>query len=370
MKEQVTKILVAAGGTGGHIYPGIAISDELLKTIPGAEITFVGSYVGMEKDIVPKAGYNIEYIRARGFERGFSKETLEAVRGIFQSRKDAKELLDRYEPDLVIGTGGFTSAMLLREAARRGIPTMIHEQNAYPGRSNRLLGRHVDRIAISFPEAAEYFKRDKLFLSGNPIRDAFKSVDRKKAREKFGLSHEDFMILIMGGSQGAESINKAVVELMKTLTDENVKYFHLTGKEQYETIREALEPLRDTITLFGYSDDVANLLSAADLVISRSGASSVAEIAACGTPSILIPYPMAAGDHQTYNARVLSEHSAGVLIPESELNEEKLLKTVLSILNNPVRQQQMRKHALDQSILDAAERFASEAKELVETTKE
>lgn len=357
---------MAAGGTGGHIYPGIAIADKLKEYFPGVEITFVGSYVGMEKNIVPNYGYDIEFIRARGFEKGFSKETLEAIKGIFDSRKDAKNLLKKTQPDLVIGTGGFTSAMLLRCASKMGIPTMIHEQNAYPGRSNKLTGKTVDKIGISFKQAQEYFNKNKTFLAGNPVRSEFKQLDREAARKKLGIKPEEKLIIFMGGSQGAESINKAAIPTIKELIGDNIKFFHLTGKDQYDKVSKELESyIGENLQIHGYYNDIPTLLSAGDLIVSRSGAMSVAEIAACGIPSILIPYPFAAGDHQTFNAKALEENGAAILIPDADLTSEKLINIVKNLLNDEEKLDKMRDAAFNQRILDADERFCKEAVNLV-----
>lgn len=338
--------------------------------MPGAEIVFVGSHVGMEKNIIPQTGYPLELTRARGFERGFSTETLEAVKGIFDSFTDVRKLLKKHKPDLVIGTGGFTSAMLLFCAACRHIPTLIHEQNAYPGRSNRLTGRVVDRVAISFPEAAPYFDGKKVFIAGNPVRDAFKHVDREAAREKLGIKPEQKLVIFMGGSQGAESVNEAALYVMREKAgDEDVVFYHLTGKDLYDSIRQALEGacggIPKNVHLVDYCNDVATLLSAGDLVVSRSGAMSVAEIAACGIPSILVPYPMAAGDHQTYNAKSLSAKGAAVLIADSDLTGAGLLKEIEAILSDPARSRSMREAADAQKHLDADRIIGAAAERLL-----
>lgn len=362
------KILIAAGGTGGHIYPGLAIAGELAQEVPEAEIVFIGTRVGMEKDIVPKSGYPLEFIRARGFEKGFSMETLAAVKGIFDSRHDAKALLSKHKPALVIGTGGFTCAMLLEEAARRGIPTMIHEQNAYPGRSNRLTGKKVDRIAISFEAARQYFPADKVFLTGNPVREVFKHPDRQGAREALGLKPEEKLVVFMGGSQGAVSINQAAVGVMKADRPGRV-YKHLTGKGNDQNVIQSLTEhyttMPDNIDIIPYSNDVDQLLAAADCVVSRSGAMSVAEIAASGTPSVLVPYPQAAGDHQTFNAKVLEEAGGAVIIPDDRLIPKTLLETLDTILDTPGTEARMRWGADSVKILDSASRFCAEAKPLI-----
>ncbi len=326
----------------------------------------------MEKNIVPQKGYPLKLLRSRGFEKGFSSETLEAVKGIFDSWIDSRKLLKQEKPDLVIGTGGFTSAMLLIAASLKKIPTMIHEQNAYPGRSNRLTSKFVDKIAISFPEAEKYFNPKKTFLAGNPIRNEFKELNRDKSREKLGLKSTDKLVIFMGGSQGAEAINQAALYTIENYNEPDIIYYILAGKDNYKTLKDKIDSLdidKSRIKIFDYYNDMSNLLAAGDLIISRSGAMSITEIAACGIPSILIPFPNAAGDHQTFNAKVISENGGGVLIPESQLTGELLLKNIKNILENQDRLGQMRARTLEKKILDADERFCNEAYNLVQKIK-
>jgi UDP-N-acetylglucosamine--N-acetylmuramyl-(pentapeptide) pyrophosphoryl-undecaprenol N-acetylglucosamine transferase len=363
-------ILIAAGGTGGHIYPGLAIADQLAARLPDARLIFVGSHVGMEKNIVPKYGYPLELIRARGFERGFSAETLAAVKGVFDSVGDSRKLLKKYQPNLVIGTGGFTCGMLLREAARRKIPTLIHEQNAFPGRSNRMLGKTVDRVAISFEEARSYFPAEKTVFTGNPVREAFKNADRSAMRRQLGLGPDQKMILAVGGSQGAASINRAMIDLMAGDTHEDRVFWHLTGKDQYEPVCEHLKEKgvaihNAHIEILPFSTEMDKLLSAADLVISRSGAMSIAELAAVGTPSILIPYPLAAGDHQRMNAQAIVDLGGGVMIEDSALDGKILKKTVNDLLSRPEKLAAMRIAVKGYGTIDADERIAEEALALI-----
>ena len=343
------KILVAAGGTGGHIYPGLAIADKLKERLPGAEILFIGSQVGMEKNIVPKEGYPIEYIRVRGFERELSLETLAAVKGIFDGISDSKKVLKRHQPDLVVGTGGFTCGPLLLEAAKRGIPTMIHEQNAYPGKTNRMLGKRVDRVAISF-----------------------KQTDRKALRDKLGLKENQRLVVIMGGSQGAGSINNAAASFIARNADNpEMVVYHLTGRGQYDKVLEKLKEngvkLDDcrNINVLAYSNDVHTLIGAGDLVVSRSGAMSVAEIAAVGIPSILVPYPMAAGNHQEFNARVITDNGGGILIHDAELTPDLLAETIPALLRVEKGLEKMRRATKERAILDAGDRICAEALKLI-----
>ncbi|HEY5556934.1 undecaprenyldiphospho-muramoylpentapeptide beta-N-acetylglucosaminyltransferase [Acetobacterium sp.] len=365
------KILIAAGGTGGHIYPGLAIADKIKKENPDAEIIFIGSMVGMEKNIIPETGYAIEYIRVRGFERQLSMETLAAVKGIFIGLTDSKKVLNRHHPDLVIGTGGFTSGPLLLMASRRNIPTMIHEQNAFPGKTNRILGKKVSRIAISFKEAESYFPDGKTFLAGNPVRSEYHDLNRQTCRENLGLLDSRKMVLIMGGSQGAGSINAGALALMKALGNRNDRViYHLTGKEQYHGVLKSLkaqgiESFKNN-HIEAYSSEVFRLLGAADLVISRAGAMSVAEIAAVGTPSILVPYPMAAGNHQEFNARVITDSGGGLLIEDKTLTGELLLETVEALLTDDIRLQKMSSITKKLGIFDAVDRIYDEIDKLME----
>ncbi|MEA5072637.1 MAG: undecaprenyldiphospho-muramoylpentapeptide beta-N-acetylglucosaminyltransferase [Eubacterium aggregans] len=364
------KILIAAGGTGGHIYPGLAIADQLKEKLPDSHITFVGSYVGMEKDIIPKYGYPMTFIRARGFERELSLETLAAVKGIFDSIRDSKKLLGSEKPDLVIGTGGFTCGMLVKEAAKMGIPTLIHEQNAYPGRSNRMLAKVVDRIGISFNEARDYFPEDKVFFAGNPVRGVFKTIDRGEMRKALHLGEDKRMVLAVGGSQGAESINRAMVELVGKDTESDRVFYHLTGKEQYDAVcqdyaKAGIAIDGERLRVSPFSTEMQVLIGASDLVISRSGAMSIAELAASGTPSILIPYPMAAGDHQRVNAQAIVDLGGGIMIPDADLEGGRLMQVVEDLLADPVEMENMEAAVRAYGVVDADARIADEAMRLM-----
>ena len=365
------KVLIAAGGTGGHIYPGLAIAEKIKTENPGSEIIFIGSMVGMEKNIVPQFGYPIEYIRVRGFERKASLETLAAVKGIFDGLSDSQKIIRKHQPDLVIGTGGFTAGPLLLIASRRKIKTMIHEQNAYPGKTNLMLGTRVDRIAISFKEAEKYFPQERTFLAGNPVRSEYHQIDRSELRKNLNLSDSQKMILIMGGSQGAGSINQSALALIALYQDrEDRVIYHLTGKDQYESIKQEVENLGRSssghVFVEAYSNEVHRLLGAADLVISRSGAMSVAEIQAVGVPSILVPYPMAAGNHQEFNARVITDPGGGVLIKDKDLTGALLIQTVESLLDDDEKRQEMCRITREQSIINAGDRIYDEINKLME----
>lgn len=365
------KVLIAAGGTGGHIYPGLAIAEKIKMKYPGVEIIFIGSNVGMEKNIIPQYGYPIEYIRVRGFERKASLETLAAIKGIFDGLRDAKKIISEQQPDLVIGTGGFTAGPLLLIASRRKIKTLIHEQNAYPGKTNLMLGKRVDRIAISFEEARKYFPNKKTFLAGNPVGSEYQHIDRNGLRKKLNLSDTQKMVLIMGGSQGAGSINQSALSLIKLYQERKDRViYHLTGKDQYASVKNEVEnlavsPLKN-VFVEAYSNEMHNLLGAADLVIGRSGAMSVAEIQAVGVPSVLVPYPMAAGNHQEFNARVITDAGGGILIKDKDLTGAYLIQIAESLLNSEEKLQMMSQITKQLSIINAGDRICDEINKLME----
>lgn len=369
------RVLIAAGGTGGHIYPGLSIGEKIREQDPDAQVIFVGSHVGMEKKIIPQYDFPLELIRSRGFERGFSKETIDAVIGTFQSMKDARNLLDKYRPDLVISTGGFTGATLLREAQKKKIPTMIHEQNAFPGRANRLSGKKAARVGLAFKEAEEYFPKEKCFVCGNPVREAFRNPDREGSRAKYGLSDEDFLIVVMGGSQGAQSINKAAIDAIAELerhpekAGKKLRWKILAGPGNDEEVRteiaSRLGNVPDNVDVVSYCNEMDSLLAAADFAVARSGAMSVAEFAACSLPALLVPYPFAAGDHQTFNAKALVDAGAATMCADDKLSPKTIVEDIVSLTTDADRRNAMREAAHRMSAPEAADRFVQEAFSLI-----
>lgn len=361
----MSNILVVAGGTGGHIYPGLAIAEQIKIIRPESNIVFIGSHNGMEKNIIPKYGYKMEFIRAMGFEKKFSLQSLHAVKSIFDSIRDSKKVLRKYEPELVIGTGGYTCGMMLREAAKMKVPTMIHEQNAFPGRANRMLGKYVDRIAIAFEEAEDYFPAEKVFFTGNPVRNVFKKINRTEMCQALDIKPDEKMILAVGGSQGAESINYAMLELMKSEKSGDKIFCLITGKNKYEEIKSAYDKagLSDEhrFRIIPYTTEMEKYIGASDLIICRSGASTIAEIAAVGVPSILIPYPFAAGDHQRINAEAIERLGGGVIIADADLNGSVLKSKVSQLFADPDQMEKMRESVKEYGTVHADKILAETA---------
>lgn len=334
------RVIMTGGGTGGHIYPAIAIADKIKRRNPEAEIIFVGTRHGMEKDLVPKSGYDIRFITVSGFHRKQVWKNIKTVVDLAKGNREAKKILKEFAPDLVIGTGGYVCGPIVRAAHKKGIKTYIHEQNAFPGVTNKLLENYVDKVFISFAEAEAYFKhKEKLVVTGNPIRKSFRTSTMQDYRKKLGIADREFVILCFGGSLGADKINRIMVKSVEKLRGiADVKLFFITGKIHFNSIQQQLQQVGaiagKQIQLLPYVDNMHEYLSAADLVISRSGALTVSEITACGKASILIPSPNVTGNHQFFNAKVPADKGGAVLIEEKDLTEEKLLGTILRLKNN------------------------------------
>lgn len=334
------KVIMTGGGTGGHIYPAISIADEIKKRFEGAEILFVGAERGLEKTIVPENGYPIELIPIHGFNRKKPLKNIKVIKELNKGSKRAADILKLFGPDVVIGTGGYASAPLLKAAQKLGIPTYIHEQNAFPGVTNKMLEKRVKKVFLGFEEASKYFKYpDKHVVCGNPIRGNFLDTDIDVARKELGYGKDDFVLLAFGGSQGAGRINKAMIGVIEALEPfKDIKICLGTGKFYYDAILDELKERKagtgGNIQIKEYINNMNGYLASADLVISRSGAITVAEVTSCGKPAIFIPSPAATGNHQYYNAKAVSERGGAIVIEEKDLNDEKLISTILKLKND------------------------------------
>ena len=324
------RVIMTCGGTGGHIYPAVAIADEIKRRDPEAEILFVGSEIGMERDLVPESGYEITLINADGFSRTL-RGSIRSVKRVLKGRAQAKELIREFKPDIVIGTGGYASMPVVSMAEKAGIPAYLQEQNAIPGKTNKFLGRKARRIFLGFEKAGEYFPDpEKLVLTGNPVRKEFVGIDRKKVREELGLSDDTFVVLAFGGSQGAGRLNREMMSIIRQYNGRpGTKIWLGAGSYYYEAImtelREKGEALADNIEIWEYIHDMSRRLAAADLLISRSGALTVAEVTVCGVPVIFVPFPGAAQNHQYYNAMAVADKGGAIVIEEKDLEEDPLI---------------------------------------------
>jgi UDP-N-acetylglucosamine--N-acetylmuramyl-(pentapeptide) pyrophosphoryl-undecaprenol N-acetylglucosamine transferase len=344
------RVVIAGGGTGGHLYPGIAIAREILARRPGAVVTFAGTARGLESTVVPREGFQLDLLRSEGLK---GRSALAAVRGLAVlpvGFADAWGIISRRKPDLVIGVGGYSSGPVVMLAALRGIPTLLAEQNAVPGLTNRILSRVVSAAAVTFDSTVSFFGR-RGFVSGNPVRPEFFTTEfSTDGADTESSPDRQARVLIFGGSQGAHAINVAMVEAAPRLAAAGgVDLTHQTGERDVELVRRGYRdaglPARVEPFLFAMDREMKR----ADLVVSRAGATTIAELTAAGRAAILIPLPTAADDHQKKNAEVLARAGAAELIEQKDLNGAVLADRVLALARDPVRRR---------AIADAARRFA------------
>lgn len=330
-------IVIAGGGTGGHVFPALAVARELKKQSPGARITFVGTVRGIESKIVPKEGFDVRFIRSEGLMGKGAIGTLRSALTIPLSLIDSYRVLREIGPELVFGVGGYSSGPVTLCAKLMGIQTVIHEQNTLPGLTNRMLGKIVDRVAVSYQESIKFFPAEKTRLTGNPVREEITEGDRSRGYALFSLQHDRFTIFVFGGSRGASHINHAVGEALAYLAPvrDKIQFLHQTGDRESGPMKEVYHAreFRGTVLPFAY--EMADAYAVADLIISRAGATTLAELTACGKAAILVPYPHAAGNHQEMNARKLWDIGAAQMLLDRDLNGKTLADMIMHLLQDP-----------------------------------
>jgi len=337
--------MIAGGGTGGHLFPGLALAEEVRKRDEKTEVVFVGTEHGIEARVLPREGYPLRFVRAEGFVGKSLLRKVKSIGKMFLSILDSYRILNAVKPDIVIGVGGYASGAVVLIAHFKSIPTMIHEQNSVPGTANRILGRFVDHICVTYQESLSVFPMGKTFLTGNPIRSKILRGEREAAMKLFSLDKEMFTVFVFGGSSGAASINRAMVSALNSLGEVKTKiqFLHQTGEKDYESVREAYRKagFKGTVAPFIYQ--MAEAYAVADMVISRAGATTLAEITALGKPALLIPYPYSAGRHQEFNAIKLREMGAAFVVFDNEMNGEVLAKHIREMLENEATRNEMQR---------------------------
>ncbi|MBQ9850598.1 MAG: undecaprenyldiphospho-muramoylpentapeptide beta-N-acetylglucosaminyltransferase [Clostridia bacterium] len=361
------KILIAAGGTGGHINPALGTAGYIKEKHPTAEIVFVGTADKMEAKLVPEAGYELRTIEISGFWRSFSPEAIKhnlgTVSKLLKSSSQAKKIIKDFKPDLVVGFGGYVSGPVLRMAAKMGIPTAVHEQNAFPGVTNKALAGKVDRVMLAVDKAEQYMKpKNPCVVTGLPVRGDMLKGDRDFARAELGIPDEKPLVLSMGGSLGAKPVNDAVLGLiLNKYKDNDCVFLHATGKngswftEKLEA--EGVELNANPYVRVTEYIDIPKCLPAADLVICRSGASTLSELQALGKPSILIPSPYVTENHQYHNAMALVNNGAAEILEEKDLTPESLTQRVNALLSDREKLAQTGRNARAMALVDATERI-------------
>ncbi len=339
------KIMVSCAGTGGHVYPGIAVANELRYRHPDWEFLFVGcsGEFGIEKKLVPDNGYALDCINVDSFETFYSKwKKIKVAFSLFGSLNEALKEIRSFKPDMVLGMGGFVCGPVVLAARLKNIPTLIAEQNVIPGKTNKILSAFADKICISFEASMQYMiKPERCVLTGNPLRREFDMFSREGSRKMLELENDDKMVLVFGGSLGAQNLNKAVIKLISELMeDKTIRLFFITGNENYEACMSELSEKKfdlskhSHINVMPYSDEMPKLMNAADLVICRSGATTIAEINYIGIPAIYVPLKHAANDHQRKNAMAGVVKKAALMVEDDENLADNLMKQVKYLLSN------------------------------------
>lgn len=364
------KVIVSGGGTGGHIFPAISIADAIRSLEPHAEILFVGALGRMEMTRVPQAGYKIIGLPVMGFDRKHLLKNIKVMYCLMKSRRIARRILKEFRPDIAIGVGGYASGPMLKEAARKNVPILIQEQNSYAGVTNKLLAKDAKVICVAYQNMERFFPKDKILLTGNPIRHNLLVNDftKEMAYSAFGLDPDKSTIAILGGSLGARTINESVMHNLELIRKSaNVQVLWQTGKIYFEEMKQRLAQTEPVCNLFpiDFISEMNMLYSISDLVISRAGAGSISEFAMLGKAVILVPSPNVAEDHQTKNALSLSNMNAAVYIPDSDAKET-LIPSAFELAHDNERLEQLRSNIKNFAMPDSARIIAEKALQIVE----
>jgi UDP-N-acetylglucosamine--N-acetylmuramyl-(pentapeptide) pyrophosphoryl-undecaprenol N-acetylglucosamine transferase len=365
------KYLITGGGTGGHIYPALAIASEIKNKHPEADILYIGTKTGLESELVPKAGLRFKTIRVKGMPRRLNKKSLIALRELIYGLGEAKKIIKEFKPDVVIGTGGYVSGPVVYIAAKSKIPTLVHEQNAFPGITNKILGRYVDKIAVTFNEASKYFKYpEKVVKTGNPIRKEIQEINKTIAYSKLNIKPSIPFILSFGGSGGQRKLNDCFFEIVKNYKEtDNFQLIHVTGAKMYDDFMSRLEEenvqLSSNIRVLPYFYEMPEALNIANIIVTSAGAITLAEISAVGVPSILIPKSYTAENHQEFNARTFEENGASILILEKDLSSQLLMEKIKDLLNDKDKLRKMSINSKKLGNINSASLIVSEVDKLI-----
>jgi UDP-N-acetylglucosamine--N-acetylmuramyl-(pentapeptide) pyrophosphoryl-undecaprenol N-acetylglucosamine transferase len=358
VQQEQLRIVFAGGGTGGHLFPAIAIAEEITKQRPGVRITFIGTQHKIESIVVPERGYDFESIWISGFRRKMTPENLLFPAKMIVALLQSFVLLRRLRPAVVVGTGGYVSGPPLYIASLLGIPTLIQEQNSYPGVTTRFMAARANEVHLSFSASRRYLKRkDNVHVSGNPTRDLVGRVSRASGASRLGLDPDKFTLLVFGGSLGARSINNAFLGILPGLLAAGIQLVWQTGQQEHQLYEAEASRITgdsgDGVKVLPFIERIEYAYAACDLAVCRAGATTIAELSRAGIPSILVPYPFAAADHQTENARAMEEAGAAVLVRDSDLGS-RLAGTIQSLMTDRERLQRMRESARKAGVSDAA----------------
>lgn len=356
------KVIVAAGGTGGHIYPAIAIINKIKENVENVEFLYIGTTDRMEKDIIPKLGIRFEGIPMSGLNRKNIFSNFSVCKKFLNAIKRSKELIKEFQPDIVIGAGGYITAPVLYAAHKLHIPTLIHEQNSIPGLSNKFISKFSDSICVSLPNSLELFPKEKVHYTGNPRSEEIMKVD-KMSREEIGFSSDKKLVIVVMGSLGSTTMTERIKELIPSFNNKDYQVLIITGKNYYDNYKDI--ETSDNVKIVPFMDNLINLMKDSDLMVSRAGASTIAEITAIGLPAILVPSPYVTNNHQYKNAKELEDRGACVIVKEEEFSSKTIITEIEKLLDNEEYYNEMSKHSRELGIDDSATRIYEEIKKLV-----
>ncbi len=362
------KVIIAGGGTGGHIFPAVAIGNALVHMYPGTELLFVGAKGKMEMEKVPKEGFKIIGLDIVGFNRSHLWKNIFLPMKILKSWSKASAIIKDFKPDVVVGVGGYASFPMLSAAQRKNIPTLIQEQNSYAGKTNKILSKKAKAICVAYENMEVFFPKEKLMLTGNPVRAkiAYANEDKTKSLATFGLGNNKKTLLIVGGSLGAKAINEAIAAGLNTLIENGLQLIWQTGKPFLEEAQKAAKPYEGKVIVSDFIYNMETAYSAADIVVSRAGALAIAELCIVGKPVIFVPYPFAAEDHQTSNAMALVNNNAALMIKNDDAAQH-LINEIVQLSGNEGQQEAMSKNIKSLAIKNADEIIATKIKEIAQS---
>lgn len=361
------KIVISGGGTGGHIYPALALIREIQKENKQVEFLYIGTKNGLESKLVTREEIPFKSIHITGFKRKLSFDNVKTIFRFLKGVRDSKMILKEFQPDIVIGTGGYVCGPVVYAASKLRVPTIIHEQNSVPGLTNKFLSRYVNKVAICFDEAKQSFPENKVVFTGNPRASEVIGQDGIKGRLSAGLSTTIPAVLIFGGSRGARPINEAVVKALPDLAGKPYQILYVTGDVHYETVKQEVELIGNpgNVIIKPFIHNMPEVLAGMDLVVSRAGATTLAEITSLGIPSILIPSPYVTNNHQEKNARSLGDQGAAHVLLEKDLTSNSLISHIEQILLNKEVLKDMKSKAKKMGAPDSAEKLYRVIRELI-----
>lgn len=356
------RAVISAGGTGGHIFPAIAIINKIKKEEPNSEFLYIGTDDRMEKDLIPELGIKYEAIKITGFKRKLTLDNFKTAYYFIKARLRCKKIIKEFDPDIVIGTGGYVTAPVVWAGKKLGKKTFIHEQNSVVGLSNRYLSKYADKIGVSFSSTLDKFDKDKVVLTGNPCSE--KAISMKRAnKEEYGLTKDKKLVLIVMGSLGSKTVNDKLVSFLNSFRDKDYEVLFVTGNTYYEKVKKTHVPSNVKIVPFVY--EMPSLMKVTDLMITRAGATTMSEIMVLGIPSIFIPSPYVTNNHQYKNAMDLVNKNAALILEEKDLTRNNLITMIDKILKNDKEYKQIKDNLKELGITDSSSRIYEILKELI-----